>query len=202
MARRSYQQNCALARAEDLIGDRWTKLLLRDMLVSPRRFNELLESEQGIGTNLLAKRLKELEAAGLIEHNDSDRRYALTDRGRALEPAILALIRWGLRHGPENQVGDHHRDDWDLLALKSLFQPGRAADLSVCAQFDDADLRGWVRIADQQMSIGLGSADAPDITIDGSVKDLFLETDSPADLLSQGDPKTLQRFMSAYALRA
>lgn len=202
MAKRSYRQNCALARAEDVIGDRWTLLLLRDLLVSPRRFNELLDSQQGIGSNLLAKRLKDLETAGLLEHEFESRRYALTDRGRALEPAILALIRWGLRHGPDNQPGAHHRDDWDLLALKSLFQPERAGDLGVTVQFADAALEGWVRVANQQMDVGLGTIDDADLAISGTVKGLFLESDKPAELLAFGDARTLRHFMAAFALRA
>jgi len=202
MGKRSYKQNCALARAEDVIGDRWTLLMTRDLLISPRRFNELLESLQGMGTNLLASRLKALEADGLIERQDVTRKYALTQRGWALEPAILALIRWGLTHGPENQPGDHHRDDWDLLALKALFQAGRAEDLSVSVQFDAADIEGWARIADQQMTIGLGTIEDPDLGIGGTVKELFLGVGKPTELLSQGRPETLQRFMSAFALRA
>ena len=202
MAKRSYQQNCALARAEDVIGARWTMLLLRDLLVSPRRFNELLESLRGIGSNLLASRLKDLEAAGLIVRQPDERKYALTDRGQALEPAILALIRWGLNYGPENRDGDHHQDDWDLLALKSLFQPGRAADLAVVVQFGAESLQGWVKIADQQLTVGLGSVDSPDIVIHGTVKDLFLDAENPPQLLAAGNPEVLRRFMSAFALRA
>ena len=202
MTKRSYRQNCALARAEDIVGDRWTKLLLRDLLVSPRRFNELLESEKGIGTNLLAARLKDLEAAGLVRHEATGRRYALTERGRALEPAILAMIRWGLSHGPENQDGDHHRDDWDLLALKSLFQPGRAADLALTVQFDAEALQGWARIADQQMTIGLGTIPAPDVCVGGTVKDLFLESRNSQELAIEGSPDQLRRFKAAFALRA
>lgn len=202
MGKRSYQQNCALARAEDLIGERWTKLLLRDLLVSPRRFNELLESQQGIGSNLLAARLKDLSAAGLIERETGSRRYALTARGRALEPAILAMIRWGLSHGPENQPGDHHLDDWDLLALKSLFQSGRAGDLAVTVQFESEALCGWARIADQQMHVGLGTVEDADLVVDGTVKGLFLETGNPVEMLEYGDQQILQQFMSAFALRA
>ena len=116
MKKRSYQQNCALARANDIIGERWTLLLLRDLLVFPRRFNELLASAKGMGSNLLAARLKHLEAAGIVERaRDAGglQRYAITDRGRALEPAILALIRWGLNYGPANQADDHHHADDD-----------------------------------------------------------------------------------------
>ena len=114
MSKRSYKQNCALARANDVIGERWTLLLVRDLLISPRRFNQLHASQKGMGTNLLASRLKDLEMANVVERRAGEggaRLYALTERGRALEPAVLALIRWGLTHGPENRPGDHHHDD-------------------------------------------------------------------------------------------
>ncbi len=142
MAKRSYQQNCALARASDVVGERWTLLLLRDLAVFPRRFKELLASLKGIGSNLLASRLKDLEAADVIARGQGDHGgpvYSLTERGRALEPALLALIRWGLSYGPENQPGDHHHEDWDLLALKALFQATRAVNLAVTVQFTSGD---------------------------------------------------------------
>ena len=205
MSKRSYKQNCALARANDVIGERWTMLLLRDLLISPRRFNELLTSLKGMGTNLLAARLKDLEAADIVERRESvggTRVYALTERGQALEPAILALIRWGLTRGPENRAGDHHRDDWDLLALKALFQPSRAADLSACVQFDAPGFEGWAKIEDRLMSVGVGTARNADIGINGTVTDLFLDSESPSELLTSGDKSTLRQFMSAFALRA
>jgi DNA-binding HxlR family transcriptional regulator len=205
MGKRSYDQNCALARASDVIGERWTMLLLRDLLVAPRRFSELLDSMKGIGTNLLAQRLKDLQAAGIVARNDSvgaQRAYALTDRGRALEPAILALIRWGLLHGPENREGDHHRDDWDLLALKSAFQPDRAVGLSLTVQFNAEDLQGWVRVQNEQMQIGLGVIPDAEIVIDGTVTDVFLGGSDPARLLLRGEPTDLEGFISTFALRA
>jgi len=204
MSKRSYQQNCALARANDVIGERWTLLLLRDLLISPRRFNELLVSLKGIGTNLLAARLKDLEVADVIEREQGRGRtkvYAITERGRALEPALLALIRWGLSHGPENRTGDHHRDDWDLLALKALFQPTRASELAICVQFEAPDFLGWARIADLQMSVGLGTADSADIIINGSIHDLFLSSAKPLELLAVGSLADLEKFISAFALR-
>jgi DNA-binding HxlR family transcriptional regulator len=202
MSKRSYQQNCALARAGDVIGERWSLLLVRDLLVAPRRFNELLASLKGMGTNLLAKRLKDLEAAGVVERVHAKGAYALTARGYALEPAVLALVRWGLLHGPENRPGDHHRHDWDLLALKSVFQPDRADGLSLTVQFDCDALQGWARIEDQTMAIGLGQVDGADISIAGTVSDLFLGDKEPLTLITAGSPDDLQRFVAAFALRA
>ena len=202
MSKRSYQQNCALARAGDVIGERWTLLLVRDLLVAPRRFNELLASLKGMGTNLLAKRLKDLEAAGIIERANARGAYSLTAKGYALEPAVLALIRWGLLHGPEHRPGDHHRHDWDLLALKSVFQPDRAENLSLTVRFDCDVLQGWVRIKDQMMAIGLGQTDGADLILAGTVSDLFLGDNEPQALISAGRLEDLQRFVAAFALRA
>ena len=97
MAKRSYRQNCALAQASDVLGERWTLLLVRDLLVGPRRFGALSKSLKGMGSNLLAARLKELEAAGIIERRATDaggHLYALTERGQALEPNCGRYIRW------------------------------------------------------------------------------------------------------------
>src|SRR5438270_8716701 len=98
--KRSYDQYCAVARGLDVIGDRWTLLLVRDLLLGPKRYKDLLEGLPGIGTNLLAARLKELEAAGIVRRGvlpppAGSSVYELTDKGQALEPAILALGRWG-----------------------------------------------------------------------------------------------------------
>jgi DNA-binding HxlR family transcriptional regulator len=205
MAKRSYRQNCALAQASDVIGERWSLLLVRDLLVGPRRFNELSRSLKGIGSNLLAARLKELEAAGIIERQTSDagaHLYALTEVGQALEPALLALVRWGLSYGPGNQEGFHHQDDWDLLALKALFQPDRVGDLSVSVQFKTEEFTAWMAIDDQQVTMGPGEAPEPDITVNGTIKDLFTGPGSPDELCVSDSHEKLGQFMSAFALPA
>ena len=203
MGRRSYNQNCVLARTSDVIGERWTVLLLRDLLISPRRYSDLLLSLKGIGTNLLASRLKDLQDSGLIEQREGDdgtSRYALTESGRALEPALLALIRWGMIHGPENRPRDHHRHDWDLLALKALFRDDLADDLSIIVQFRSGDFEGWVLIEDRDIQIGTGQNPNAQITINGTVGDLFLGRKSLRELIAEGgDAASLDRFVSAFA---
>lgn len=205
MGKRSYKQNCALAQAADVIGERWTLLLVRDLLVDPRRFKDLLQSLKGIGTNLLATRLRDMESAGLIERTGGDNgtsAYALTASGAALEPAVLALVRWGLVHGPKNQPGYHHLEDWDLVALKALFQPQRAGDLRLTVQFRSETLIGWIELNDGVATIGLGQRETSDLTIDGTIAELFTGQGAPAELLAVGDPETLGQFMSTFALRA
>ena len=83
MSRRSYDQYCGLARALDVLGERWTLLVVRNLLLGPQRYSELMRGLPGITTNLLAKRLKDMEANGLIKRTKGDA-YALTVRGRSL----------------------------------------------------------------------------------------------------------------------
>src|SRR5258706_5251392 len=91
--RRSYRQFCGFARAVDVVGERWTLLVARNLLLGPRRYGDLLEELPGITTNLLAKRLRDLEAAGLVEKRAGAGvvTYALTERGLALDPVINEL---------------------------------------------------------------------------------------------------------------
>ena len=99
---RSYNQLCGIAAALDVIGDRWTTLILRDLLLGPLRFGDLAEGMPGIGTNTLAARLKHLESAGVVQRTllplpERGTVYELTDYGRELEPILMALGRWGTK---------------------------------------------------------------------------------------------------------
>lgn len=205
MTRRSYRQNCALALAEDVIGERWSLLMVRDLLVAPRRYGELARSLKGMGSNLLAARLKDLESAGIVVRQQDAagvQAYTLSGRGRALEPAVLALIRWGLAHGPPVQDGFHHQDDWDLLALKAFFQPARAGGLSMKTQFKSADFTGWISVDRQNLELGLGEIPGADVIVNGTIKDLFTGGHPPAALLEYGSESKLEAFMEAFAPEA
>ena len=106
-APRECRSGCPIAHALDLVGDRWTLLVLRDLLFgSKRRFTELLASREGIATNVLTDRLRRLEEAGLIarEPDPDDGRKALyrpTEAGVALAPTLIEMVLWGLDHGPK-----------------------------------------------------------------------------------------------------
>ena len=202
MSKRSYDQNCVLARASDVIGERWTMLLLRDLLIAPRRYNALLASLKGIGTNLLAARLKDLEASGILERNSDETgvvHYALTTRGRALEPTVLSLIRWSMMYGPPNKPGDHHQNDWDLLALKAVFHPELADGVATAVQFQSATFRGWVRIQQSEMQIGVGEIDNADVVVNGTVGDVFLGSKELASIVAHGQMGKLKTFMRVFA---
>ena len=105
---RSYGQFCALARALDVIGDRWTLLIIRELAARPCRFRDLSEGLPGIAANLLAERLRLLQSEGVITH-DQAATYRLTDRGKALGPALKALARWGVPLMARGQGLDEHR---------------------------------------------------------------------------------------------
>lgn len=122
---KTYGQFCGLARALDHIGDRWTLLIIRELLVGPAGYGQLLAALSGIPTNLLAERLRQLEEDEVVvrQGDPDDRRrsvYRLTPLGGELEPAVLALVRWGthwMRTGPGD---DRFHPRWLLLALRAL----------------------------------------------------------------------------------
>lgn len=99
---RSYNQNCALAMALDLVGERWSILIIRELLGAPARFGQLKEALPGVASNLLSARLRELENAGIVHRPTQlgGTSYALTDLGAALRPALNELGKWGARAGP------------------------------------------------------------------------------------------------------
>lgn len=123
--RKSYAQFCGLARSLDHVGDRWTLLVVRELLLGDRTFRELEEALAGVSPSLLAKRLAEMGDDGLVERNDAPQRsrrvrYALTEAGRSLEPVIVGLIRWGTRWMLAGPGDDHVDPRWAPLALKAL----------------------------------------------------------------------------------
>jgi len=123
--RKSYGQFCGLARALDHVGDRWTLLIVRELLLGSAGFGALRAALPGLASNLLVQRLGDLEADGLVRRSphpsrSKSVRYTLTGRGRALEPALLDLIRWGavwMERGPGDDLVDPR---WAPLALRAV----------------------------------------------------------------------------------
>jgi DNA-binding HxlR family transcriptional regulator len=126
---RSYGQFCGLARALDAVGDRWSLLIVRELLLGPMRYGELVASLGGIATNLLADRLRSLESCGVIERRlgpTSGVVYALTPWGSQLREAIEALIRWSFPLMARGPGGDPMQPRWLAIALEALLR-GRTA---------------------------------------------------------------------------
>ena len=118
---RSYGQFCALARALDVVGDRWTLLIIRELAARPCRFRDLTDGLPGIAPNLLADRLRLLAAEGVVAH-DATATYRLTERGRGLGSALKALVRWGIPLMARGQGSDESRAHWLALAISALFE--------------------------------------------------------------------------------
>jgi DNA-binding HxlR family transcriptional regulator len=111
MSARSYGHYCPVAKTLELVGERWTLLIVRELLVGPQRFTDLHAALAGIPRNLLADRLRDLEAGGLVVRRDlpppaARTVYELTDAGRDLLPVIGALAQWGLTHLPPPETGE------------------------------------------------------------------------------------------------
>lgn len=206
MPRRSYGQFEGLANALDAVGERWTLLLARELLLGPRRYKDLLEGLPGIGTNLLARRLKELQAAGLIDRRvlpapAGSAVYELTERGRGLEPALIALARWGMASMEERKPTDVLRPGWGVLAFKATFIPEAARGCHLTAECDiDGDVF-HLRIDDGTLTAAQGPATAPDLLFATDVETLLLmgaAQISPAEARRQG----LARITGAPELSA
>lgn len=124
MSKRTYDQYCALAKALDVVGERWTLLIVRELFAGPQRFSDLLQTLPGIGNGLLATRLNEMQVAGLIEITElpppaASRVYQLTRRGRQLDEAVTALGRWGadLLASSDAEPEQHQHPLWLLQSL-------------------------------------------------------------------------------------
>ena len=132
---RSYDQFCALARALDVVGDRWTLLIIRELFARDSRYSDLRDALPGIATNLLAERLRQLQEAGVIEAYDAPPPvratvYRLTPRGRELRPAIRALVSWGVPLLATGQGADAFRTQWLVMPVRILFDGVDVADLA------------------------------------------------------------------------
>ena len=124
MAKRSYGQYCALARAFDVLGERWTPLLLRELAIGPRRYADLLEGLPGVSPSLLTQRLRELEEDGIVQRSylpppAARAVYELTDDGVGLATALVPLARWGARRLRPRREDETFSLSWVLLFLRA-----------------------------------------------------------------------------------
>jgi DNA-binding HxlR family transcriptional regulator len=127
---RSYGQYCAVAKSLDVVGDRWTLLVIRELLDGPQRYNDLLAALAPIATDMLAGRLRDLEAHGLVRRRDlpkpaTGRVYELTETGRDLEEVVNAYARWGRRLLDSREAGDVVRPRWLGRAVRAFARPDR-----------------------------------------------------------------------------
>jgi DNA-binding HxlR family transcriptional regulator len=163
---RSYGQYCALARGLDVIGDRWVLLIVRELLGGPRRYGELSYGLPGIATNLLAERLRTMQANGLVARTDDDR-YQLTEWGEALREVTSAIGRWAAPLMGPITGGDVFRSHWISHPIGALFpgvDPARP-ELSIEVRCGDEPMT--IRVAGGRVDAQPGRSDAPDLVLTG-----------------------------------
>ncbi|MEU7895993.1 winged helix-turn-helix transcriptional regulator [Nonomuraea sp. NPDC049152] len=168
-ARRNYGQYCGLAAALDVIGERWTLLIIRELLLGPRRYSDLIAALPGVGTNLLAERLKFLTAEGVLrkvaDDQGKDRGYELTEIGGQLREPVLSLARWGLPFLDEPMPEEVVRPHWGFLAVQAMIDDSRVPDLDEVYEFRVDDVRFHVLVRDgSAVAVEGGYSGSPTVT--------------------------------------
>jgi len=207
MARRSYDQYCAVARALDAVGDRWTLLVVRELLAGPRRYTDLHADLPGVSTDMLAGRLKDLERDGLLERRRlpapaSAQVYELTDRGRRLLPVLTALAAFGADALAEPRPTDAVRAHWFAVPLIGVLQrlpalPDGVLEVGV----DEGTFH--LTLARGEFGYADGPATAPDarlVLTAADCVDLLQRRGSLAGLLASGAARLTGRTPLAHAL--
>jgi DNA-binding HxlR family transcriptional regulator len=164
VATRSYGQYCGVTTAVELIGERWALLIIRDLLVGPRRYTDLKQGLPRIPTNILSTRLKELQAAGVVRRvpmMHAGLLYELTAYGRGLEDIVLALGRWGFQAMGDPGPDDIVTADSLTMALRTAFQPDAATPADYELHVADVALR--VQVADGAMQVTQLAPPAPPV---------------------------------------
>ena len=164
MVARSYGQYCGVTTAVELIGERWALLIVRDLLVGPRRYTDLKQGLPRIPTNILSTRLKELQEGGVVRRVpllNCGLVYELTPYGRSFEPIMLALGRWGFQAMGDPEEGDVVTPDSLTMALRTAFQPDAAEDAEYELHVGDVALRASVR--DGVLSVAQLAPPAPPV---------------------------------------
>jgi len=195
--RKRYDQYCPVAHALGLVGERWALLVVLELLQGPKRYTDLAEHLPGIGTNILADRLRDLEAGGIVARRKlpppaASRVYELTEYGRALRPVIRELALWGARSLGPPTAEDELFPGWLENALDTVLAP-----IAPSGRFE-------FRVGDEVASLVDGEAqpgpvEQPDVVVEGDPEGVYhLLVDRRLDLVDiQGDRRLLERLLEA-----
>lgn len=171
-----YPEFCALARAAELLGERWTLLIIRELLLRPRRFSDLRARLDGISPSVLAERLARLEERGLVRRSvlpppAASTVYELTEAGRALRPAVFELIRWGGRFLFPARRGERIEPEWMVLALAACGRRGASPARSFRLKIREGKKEATVHVAGGPAGTVVTESAAPaDVTIATTVQ--------------------------------
>lgn len=205
-----YSQYCPVAHALDAVGERWSLLIVRDLLDGPKRYTDLAAGLPGIGTNILAARLRDLEQNGIVRKRKLPPPtpvtvYELTEYGVELEEVMHALARWGARSLGPPSADEQLCPGWSLNAVKGTFRPEAAAGVVATYELRLGDEVTTMRVDDGAVAATKGPADAPDLVLEtdaGTMFELLDRTLSAAEARAEGrvsiegEPEELERLVS------
>jgi DNA-binding HxlR family transcriptional regulator len=185
--KRKYDQGCAVAHALDLIGERWALLVVRDLVLGPKRFTDLLTGLPGASPDVLTQRLRELADAGVVHRRRLSPPaatwvYELTSWGAELTPIVVGLAQWASRSPGMNYDAPLGTDSL-MLSLNALFDRAAAGDLDATIALHLGDERFHIHIHDGELAVARGEVDDPDATLETDQTTLLslLRTDRPLD---------------------
>jgi DNA-binding HxlR family transcriptional regulator len=206
---RSYGQYCSIAKALDVVGDRWTLLIIRELLIRGAcRYTDLKNGLPGIATNLLSDRIRELESAALIRREDAPPPVAttlfhLTEAGAELRPVLDAIGRWGVRYMPEPAEGDEFRSHWFAFPVSFFLHDRDPGGPPVSIELRTSSGPAVIEVSGGSASLRPGPAAAPDLVLEGEpqlILALFSGHLSPAEMADlglriSGDASVLRRLL-------
>lgn len=211
--KRSYDDGCAVAHALDLIGERWALLVVRELMLGPKRFTDLRIGMPGISPNVLTQRLEDLEQASIVVRRKlpppaSVWVYELTEWGRELEPVIKSIGRWAAR-SPTMPQGLPMSVNSLILSFRTMFDPKAAHGLKTEIELRLGESRYHVTIAAGHMELTAGRTDEPDAVIESDPDALaavvyggrkLAEALQAGDMRVEGDKALVKRFITLFPL--
>lgn len=214
-ARKTYNHPCVIAQTLDVLGDRWTLLILRDLMAGLHRYNDILESCAGMSPNVLSDRLKRLESEGLVDRNYYKElpprvEYTITEKGWTVRPILSALVEWGRHHTAgftAEQVGHEVSTDFAMRVVPAFsFHPERAGDLAASMSIEIADseqCNSWtLDIHDGHIHPKRQRAAATDIHLKTTTTGFFqfIRGQAPAEAVGEltGSPETAAAIQACF----
>lgn len=213
IGKRSYDDGCAMAHALDLVGERWGLLVVRELMLGPKRFTDLRASLPGISANVLTQRLEELETASVLRRRKlpppiATWVYQLTDWGLELEPIVKAIGKWAAR-SPHMPEGAHMSVNSVVLSFRTMFSPEVAGDFRAFLQLRLSGEPFRATIADGEIAIVRGEFDKPDAVLEGESDAIAAlvygeraldDAVRAGELRISGDVAALRRFATLFPL--
>jgi DNA-binding HxlR family transcriptional regulator/putative sterol carrier protein len=213
MARHLYQQYCALARALDVAGDRWTLLIVRELAPGPRRFTDLIDGLPGVSRKLLTERLRTLERDGIVARTElpppaARQVYELTEDGHDLATAMAPLIAWGARRLGDRQAGESFRARWPAVGMAGLADREAAKGVSETYQYLVGDSAFHFTVDDGSIEVHDGRAEDPSVVVTtdeetwadiASGKTVASSAVATGALTVAGDPRAVKRLGKIFS---